>query len=123
MSQISSLAANKYLIGRDLFDSIKFFLSVFCFHFVSMHTVLNEVTIKLLLTDVKAVDLDEGGQSLKTEEVSNNNKTKNFFMFKRKKNNTLTVGSEELQAFIESSNEKVSILNAFSIVEKIVDQV
>ena len=62
------------------------------------------------MTDVEAVDLDEGRQHLKTEEGSNDDKTESFFIFKQKKKNTSKVGSEELRAFIESSDEKVSTL-------------
>ena len=70
-------------------------------------------------------DLDEGGQSLKTEKVSNNDMTKSFFEFEKKKKNTSKVGSQELRAFIESSGEKVSMLRALRLenVKKIVHQV
>ena len=39
-------------------------------------------------------------------------------MFKQKKQNTSKVGSEELRAFIESSVKKLSMLNAFPMLEK-----
>ena len=34
-------------------------------------------------------------------------------MFKQKKKNSSKIGCEELRAFIESSDEKVSMLNGF----------
>ena len=79
--------------------------------------------IKLLLTNVEAVDLDEGGQTFETKEVSNNDKTKSFFMSKQKKYNTSRVGSEELRALIELSNEKCLNAERFSNAQKIVLQV
>ena len=92
----------------------------FKFEWLSESQRINaEKTIKLLLIDVEAVGLDERGQSFKTEEVSNNDKTKSFFMFKREKKKTSKVGSEELRAFIELSDEKVLMLNAFPTLKRL----